>query len=175
MTTVGELMTAAAHRCHPDDKLSRAAQLMWDNDCGCIVVVDHLDRVVGLVTDRDICMGAYTQGKSLAEIPVSSACATEVVTCRAEDTLDNVQRLMIDHQIRRLPVVEADGHLVGVLSLSDLAQHAHFVTTAQGARSTAHTLALVMEAVSRSRGLKPSKGLRKGHPIIAQTKMVARG
>lgn len=169
MTLVRELMTAAAHRCHPDDMLSRAAQLMWDNDCGCVVVVDHLDRVVGIVTDRDVCMGAYTQGKALEDIPVTSACATEVVTCRPDDTLDNVQRLMINHQIRRLPVVEEDGHLVGLLSLSDLAQHAHFVTTAQGARSTAHTLALVMEAVSRSRGLKPSKGLRKGHPTGVET------
>lgn len=168
MTLVRELMTAAAHRCYPEDTLSRAAQLMWDNDCGCVVIVDHLDRVVGIVTDRDICMGAYTQGKPLGEIPISSVCGSTVVTCRADDTLDNVQRLMTSHQVRRLPVVEEDGHLIGLLSLSDLAQHAHFVTTAQGARSTAHTLALVMEAVSRSRGLKPSKGLRKGQPIIVE-------
>lgn len=160
MTLIRELMTAATHRCYPTDQLSHAAQLMWENDCGCVVVVDHLDRVVGIVTDRDVCMGAYTQGKSLGEIPVSSVCATDVVTCRPEDTVDDVQRLMINHQVRRLPVVEEDGHLVGVLSLSDLAQHADFVTTAQGARATSHTLALVMEAVSRSRGLKPSKGRR---------------
>jgi CBS domain-containing protein len=166
MTLVRELMTAAPHRCHPEDPLSKAAQLMWDNDCGCVIVVDHLDKVVGIVTDRDICMGAYTQGKSLAEIPISSACSTGVVTCNAEDTIDTVQRLMIENQVRRLPVVERDGHVIGLLSLSDLAQHAHFVTTAQGARATAHTLALVMEAVSRSRGLKPSKGLRKSHPPI---------
>jgi CBS domain-containing protein len=169
MTQVRELMTAVTHCCHPEDQLSRAAQLMWDNDCGCVVVVDHLDRVVGIVTDRDICMGAYTKGGTLAEIPVSSVCATDVVTCRPNDTLDTVQGLMINHQVRRLPVVEEDGHVVGLLSLSDLAQHAHFVTTAQGARATAHTLALVMEAVSRSRGLKPSKGLRKGHLTAAQS------
>ena len=168
MTLVRELMTAAAHRCHPDDTLGRAAQLMWDNDCGCVVVVDHLDRVVGIVTDRDVCMAAYTQNKALGEIPVSRACATDVVTCGVDDNLTKAQELMINHQIRRLPVVENDGHLVGLLSLSDLAQHAHFIATAQGARSTAHTLALVMEAVSRSRGLKPSKGLRKGHPTIVE-------
>lgn len=162
MTCVRELMTAAAHRCHFDDPLSKAAQLMWDHDCGCVVVVDALDRVVGIVTDRDICMGAYTQGKALTEIEVSTVCSEEVATCKATDSLDTAQRLMMNHQVRRLPVVDDDGHLVGLLSLSDLAQHAHFVTTAQGARASAHTLALVMEAVSRARGLKPSKGLRKG-------------
>jgi CBS domain-containing protein len=167
MTLVRELMTAAPHRCYPADPLSKAAQLMWDNDCGCVIVVDHLDNVVGIVTDRDICMGAYSQGKSLAEIPISSACSTGVVTCNAEDTIDTVQRLMIENQVRRLPVVERDGHVVGLLSLSDLAQHADFVTTAQGARAAAHTLAMVMEAVSRSRGIKASKGLRKSHPVSA--------
>jgi CBS domain-containing protein len=166
MISVNELMTAAVHRCHPEDPLSKAAQLMWDNDCGCVVVVDHLDDVVGIVTDRDICMAAYTQGKSLGEIPISTACSTNVVTCSAGDSIETVQRLMIENQIRRLPVVERDGHIVGLVSLSDLAQHAQFVTTAQGARATAQTLALVMEAVSRSRGLKSSRGLRKSQPTI---------
>jgi CBS-domain-containing membrane protein len=84
----------------------------------------------------------------------------------AQPSIETVQRLMIENQVRRLPVVERDGHIVGIVSLSDLAQHAQFVTTAQGARATAQTLALVMEAVSRSRGLKSSKGLRKSQPAI---------
>lgn len=164
MVSVRELMTAGVHRCHPEDSANTAAQLMWDNDCGCAVVVDHLGRIAGIVTDRDLCMGAYTQGKPLEDIPVSSVCSTNVITCRADDTLDRAQQLMISHQVRRLPVVEEDGHVIGLLSLSDLAQHAHFVTTAQGARASAHTLALVMEAVSRSRATKAVVSLRKSQP-----------
>ena len=74
MVQVNELMSAVAYRCNDSDMANDAAQLMWDHDCGCVPVVDARDRVVGIVTDRDVCMAAYTQGRPLTEIPLSSLC-----------------------------------------------------------------------------------------------------
>jgi CBS domain-containing protein len=151
MTQVHELMSAAPVTCHPYDSLNRAAQLMWEHDCGCVPVVDDLDHVIGIVTDRDICMGAYTQGRALAEIPVASVCTHEIQTCAPSDPLDKAEGQMITHQVRRLPVTDPDGHLVGVLSVSDLARHMHLLNPAKGNGASTRALSLVMEAVSRWR------------------------
>src|SRR5215472_13332338 len=68
--------------CHPNDSLNRAAQLMWENACGCVPVVDEVGKPVGLITDRDICMAAYTQGRPLDAITVDASMARNVISCR---------------------------------------------------------------------------------------------
>ena len=70
---VAELMTRSVLAAHPQDSLARAAQMMWDHDCGALPVIDDSGRVLGMITDRDVCMAAYTQGRPLAEIPVEIA------------------------------------------------------------------------------------------------------
>jgi CBS domain-containing protein len=119
-----DLMSTGVASCGPDDNLQRAAQLMWDNDCGIVPVLDEQGRVVGVITDRDICMAAYTRGQPLWQIPVSSAMARQVFSVRDEDGLETAEALMQRIQIRRLPVVDGDGRLKGILSLNDLARHA---------------------------------------------------
>lgn len=151
MTQVQDLMSATPHRCHPSDSLNEAARIMWEHDCGCVPVVDHLDHVVGIITDRDICMGAYTQGRTLSDIPIASVCARQVHTCAPDDPLAKAEGLMMSHQVRRLAVTEPDGHLVGVLSVSDMARHLHLVTPAKSNGASSRALSLVMEAVSRFR------------------------
>jgi CBS domain-containing protein len=121
---VGELMTSDVKACHPGDSLNRAAQIMWENDCGCVPVEDDAGRVVGMLTDRDACMAAYTQGRALSEIPVESAMSRMVVACRAEETAAAAERLMREQRIRRLAVLDRDGRLAGILSLSDIARRA---------------------------------------------------
>jgi CBS-domain-containing membrane protein len=76
------------------------------------------------VTDRDICMAAYTQGQRLSSIPVTVAMAKSVITCQADDDVDAAERSMRQARIRRLPVVDPQGQLVGILSLNDLAREA---------------------------------------------------
>ena len=78
---VSDLMTREVRTCHQHDSLNRAAQLMWENDCGAVPVVDSDLKVIGMLTDRDICMAAYTQGKRLDEIPVVTAMSRQVVRC----------------------------------------------------------------------------------------------
>jgi CBS domain-containing protein len=95
---------------------------MWECDCGVVPVVDSEGAVCGIVTDRDLCMAAYIQGSRLAEIPVWSVMSRDVHACDAEADVREAERLMRECQIRRLPVIDNRGRLIGVLSLGDVAQ-----------------------------------------------------
>jgi len=123
---VHELMTQQIQSCRPDDSLELAAQLMWDHDCGCIPVCagDGASRTIGVITDRDICMGALFQGRPLRELRVSDAMARRLLACRPQDTLAEAEKAMRDARIRRLPVLDDQGSLIGMLSLADLAREA---------------------------------------------------
>lgn len=117
---VADVMTPQVRACTIHDSLNAAARIMWDHDCGCAPVIDAHGRLAGIVTDRDICMAAYTQGLPLAAIPVQRAMSAKVVSCSRGDELETAHRLMRSHEIHRLPVVDSHGRLAGVLSLSDL-------------------------------------------------------
>jgi CBS domain-containing protein len=123
---VDQLMTQRIQSCRPDDSLERAAQLMWDHDCGCLPVCsgDGVGRTIGVITDRDICMGALFQGRPLRELHVSDAMARQVLACRPQDSLAQAEKAMRDARIRRLPVLDDQGSLIGMLSLADLAREA---------------------------------------------------
>lgn len=141
---ISELMTRAVQLCRPTDTLDRAAQLMWDHDIGALIIVDEPGQVVGVITDRDVCMAAYTSGLPLHEIEVSRAMSKHVVTCSPDDSDEAAQAMMAKHKIRRIPVIDDANHPVGMLSLSDLA-----CTMARGrdvpASAIAGTLAAICE------------------------------
>jgi len=147
---VSELMTTSVKSCSTNDDLQRAAQIMWEGDCGALPVLDADNRVVGMITDRDICMAAYTQSRPLWQIPVPSAMATRVYGVRETDPVEMVETLMRRVRVRRLPVLDTHGRLKGILSMNDLARHAH---SSQGRKnnglsgdSIVHTLAAIGEA-----------------------------
>lgn len=122
---VGEMMTRPVFTCRFTDSLNRVAQLLWENDCGCVPVVDAAGKAVAMITDRDVCMAAYTQGRPLTEISVSSAASEGIVAVREGESLNAAEALMQKHQIRRIPVVDDAGQPVGIVSMNDLAMHAH--------------------------------------------------
>ena len=117
---VRDCMTTDLVTCHPEDSDAHAAQLMWERDCGVLPVVDESDRIVGMVTDRDICMGAYTKGETFSTLRVRDAMASEVHHCSPADTLEDALNVMARFQVRRIPVVDDDQHLVGLLSMNDV-------------------------------------------------------
>lgn len=121
---IEQLMSRPVHACRPGDSLERAAQLMWEGDCGALAVVDDDGHLLGVVTDRDVCMAAYTQGRALSAIEAGTVMAGDPVTCRPEDSVNLAHEEMRRAQVRRLPVVDEAGRLVGMISLGDLAQHA---------------------------------------------------
>jgi CBS domain-containing protein len=152
---VEQLMARPAQSCRAEDTLARAAQLMWDHDCGCLPVAggDGIARVVGVITDRDICMCALFQNKPLRELRVSDAMAKQVQTCRPGDSLADAERTMREARIRRLPVIGDEDALVGIISLADLAQEAarERAATAQEITETevGDTLAAICEPLHR--------------------------
>jgi CBS domain-containing protein len=129
---VEDLMTADVGQCRPFDGVDRPARMMWERDCGAVPVVDQEGRAVAMLTDRDICMAALTQGRPLEEIHVSSAMSRRLWSCRPQDDVKDAEKLMRAQQVRRLPVLDVDGKVVGVLSISDLARAAVSVKGGRG-------------------------------------------
>jgi CBS domain-containing protein len=116
---VFEIMTIDVESVTASDSLSRAAEIMWRRDCGIVPVVD-CDLLLGVITDRDIAIAAATRNLNPSEITAGSMIGRPVRTCRMEDTVGSVVRLMRRHRIRRIPVVGERGELLGILSVADL-------------------------------------------------------
>jgi CBS domain-containing protein len=121
---VESIMSRDVVCCRRTDSLAEAAQAMWNHDIGCVPVIDEQGQVVGIVTDRDVAMAAFTRGQPLATIPVTVAMASHVVTCSPGDEISAVEKTMAASQVRRVPVVDDSGHPVGMVSLNDLARAA---------------------------------------------------
>ena len=121
---VEELMTRTVRTCGPDDTLETAARLMWEIDCGCVPITDDQGRPVAMLTDRDVCMAALTQGRPLGEMCVKSAMSGSLHVVGVHDSLPVAEQLMQKFQVRRLPVVGLDGRLAGLLSMNDIAREA---------------------------------------------------
>jgi CBS domain-containing protein len=121
MTQVRELMTKKPRTLRPGDTAVEAARLMRDEDAGIAPIVDG-DRLVGVVTDRDIAIRVVAEEKDPRATKVADAASDNLVTVDPDQDLDEALRLMAQHQVRRLPVVEEDGKLVGILAQADVAR-----------------------------------------------------
>jgi len=139
---VHHLMTRELRSCGPDDFLTHPAQSMWEADVGAVPVVED-GVVVGMITDRDICIAAHTKGRLLSEIRVREVMAHSVVTCGANDSIRRVESIMQDQRVRRVPVVDIGNQLIGIVSLNDLARTAH--PTFRGQTELVATLAAICE------------------------------
>ncbi len=122
---IDKLMTRSVALCRPNDTLDTAVKLMLEKNCGVLPVIGRDGHLAGIVTDRDICVAAHNEGLPLRGIHVDQAMTTKVVAARPQDSIESVERLMAVKRIRRLPVVDNDGHVVGMVSLDDIARDAH--------------------------------------------------
>jgi CBS domain-containing protein len=118
---VQDVMTRDVHSCRPDTNLSMAAMQMWDGDFG-VLPVENGGRIVGMITDRDICMAAATKHCDPATIQVDEVITGQVHSCSPDTDIREALKVMQRNKVRRLPVINADDRkLVGMLSLNDVA------------------------------------------------------
>ena len=118
---ISELMTPNPCAIEADKPVAHAAKMMKEENVGLAPVVEG-DRLVGTLTDRDIVTRVVAEGKDPQTVPVREVASTDVVTIDPQQDLDEALRLMARHQVRRLPVVEEDGRLVGVVAQADIAR-----------------------------------------------------
>jgi CBS domain-containing protein len=121
--SVQELMTSNPQTVEQTATVVDAARVMKERDTGIVPVVDG-DRLVGTVTDRDIAIKVVAEGKDPQSTKVTEVASRNLVTVEPDQDLDEALRLMAKHQVRRLPVVDDDGTLVGIVSQADVARHA---------------------------------------------------
>lgn len=148
---VEKLMCRDVKTVNMTDSLADAARIMWECDCGCVPVVNEEGRVSGIITDRDACMAAYLSGKPLRDLPVEGSMARQVMSCRPEDDILDAENVMRRAQLRRLPVTDANGRLLGMLSINDIARHAERMQNERTPGVNLRDVAMTLVAVSRPR------------------------
>lgn len=119
MRKISEVMTTDVQVVRPDETVQDAARIMADLDVGAIPVCDGT-RLQGMITDRDITIRATAEGRG-GDTPVRDVMTTDVVWCTEDDNTQDVLERMSDAQVRRIPVVDQDRNLVGIVALGDLA------------------------------------------------------
>jgi CBS domain-containing protein len=125
---VRDVMTQQVVSCRKDADIGTAARLMLEGRFGSLPVVDVRGRVVGMITDRDIAMAAATRQRNASHIGVHEAMSEKVRSCFAEEDLGVALKRMQEGQVRRLPVLDGTSHLVGILSIDDVALRAIYCT-----------------------------------------------
>ena len=118
--SIQEAMTPNPTTVEPSTTAEEAARTMKSEDIGSLPIVEG-DRLVGVVTDRDLTMRILAEGKAV-DTTVGEIASKDVVTIDPQQSLEEAARLMAEHQVRRLPVTEEDGRLVGILAQADVAQ-----------------------------------------------------
>jgi CBS domain-containing protein len=141
---VKQIMTQSPASCTRTSTAQEAATLMRDNDCGAIPVVEDAGgrRLIGIVTDRDLAVRAIAQGQG-PDATVGNLMTDDPVTCAEEDSVEDLRQVMVERLVRRVPVVDEDGALVGIVAQADLAR-------VEGAASD-REVGRIVEAISEPR------------------------
>jgi len=123
MKKARDVMTKDLVYASPQDTVSHVAQLMKMEDIGPVLIVDNKEsrRLVGIVTDRDLVLKVIAEGQDPKTTRVEEVMSKKLVTCRADDDVENAMKAMAQYQLRRIPVVEDDNRLVGIISQADIA------------------------------------------------------
>jgi CBS domain-containing protein len=154
-----DLMTRDVVTCRIGDTLADAACRMWDRDCGVLPVVDARGAPIGMITDRDIAIACWSHGQAPDNLRVACAMSSTVVSCEPDTPLETLELRMRQHQVRRLPVLDGDGRLAGIVSLADAAN-----VIDRRSSEESGDIARTLAAISARR-------LRHGEPILAGEKL----
>ncbi len=117
---VVDVMMGTPYYCRPETNLGVATELMWTGNCGFLPVVQNDGKVIGIITDRDICIALGTRGRPSGEVTVAEVMSPKVCACAPEEDIHAALRAMREGHVRRLPVITREGVLVGVISMDDV-------------------------------------------------------
>jgi CBS domain-containing protein len=120
---VKDVMMRTPASCTPETNLGAVVETLWNRNCGILPVVNAQQKVIGVVTDRDVCIALGTRNRLAGEIIVREVASGNVFTCRPDDDVRDALTTMAHAKVRRLPVVNADGKLEGILSMDDVVAH----------------------------------------------------
>lgn len=148
-----DIMTSAPSVGSSADSVGDVARIMRDNDCGAVPIVDG-GRVVGIVTDRDLAIRTLAEGKG-SDAKVGAVMTPSPQCCKADDEIRDIEQIMAERQVRRIPIVDADGRCVGIISQADLARAS--VNTGVSDRE----VAIVVEAISQPAGSQSGRGIER--------------
>lgn len=126
---VRDIMQRDAKVCSPGNSLATAGVIMKEVSCGVLPVVGDEDKVVGMITDRDIAMALAERDRRPSEVQVRQVMTGEVYACRADDDVREALKVMREHRVRRLPVVDRNHCLQGILCLDDVVMEAQAIET----------------------------------------------
>jgi CBS domain-containing protein len=118
-----DVMTHTAVFCTAENNVGEAVEMMWVRNCGMLPLVGVDGKLAGVLTDRDICIALSTRNRLAGELQVAEIATKNVFTCNPEDEIHEVLQTIADKQVRRLPVVDKDGKLLGILSMDDVIAH----------------------------------------------------
>ena len=148
---VQDVMTSNVQRCGPDTNLAAAAKMMWDADCGALPVLNVEGQVLGMITDRDLCMACATKNRAPSEITVRETVSGKTYRCKMSDDVHTAMDIMKREQVRRLPVVDEEGVLRGVISMNDFILLAGETKAAKGPAISGEDVARTLKAISAHR------------------------
>lgn len=159
---VAEAMSRPPLSCGANTLLDVVMRTMWERDLGALPVVNEQGQPIAMITDRDVAVAAYTQGRALRDIQVLTAMSRQVYTAHVSDGLSAAERTMRVHQVRRLPVVDESTRLVGVVTLSDIARLRVQPRAAEAQEHQLREVAVTLAAIVRHPGAEASAGSEPG-------------
>jgi CBS domain-containing protein len=149
---VSDIMTKDTACVRSHEPLSAAARIMWECDCGAVPVVDDTGaRLIGILTDRDICMAVWSKDRVPASIPVHEVMTRDVIRCGPNDSVTSAESLMRSKQIRRLPITSEDGRLIGILSLADIVRRGRSGVSPGNAELSSSEIAATLAGIVEKR------------------------
>ncbi len=125
---VQDAMMGTPIYCRPETNLGSAIELLWERNCGILPIVDAKQKVIGVVTDRDLCVALGTRNRLPGQITVGEVATGEVHSCRGQDDIHAALQTMAKKRVRRLPVVNEEGILEGILSMDNVVLHTESAT-----------------------------------------------
>lgn len=145
---VVDVMMGTPYYCRPGANLGSATELMWTGNCGFLPVVDNEGKVVGIITDRDICVALGTQGRPSGEVTVAEVMSQKVYSCAPDDDIHVALRAMREGHVRRLPVITRAGALIGVISMDDVLLHAQAPTLGKVPELSSEEIVKTFQAIN---------------------------